>query len=82
MVVDCWQLPNYGNRPADVETFLNMSLNHLGLDYVDLYLMHMPFSFIKDDKEFIPASHENGSFVLDLESNPVEVWKVWKITHI
>ncbi|XP_014219297.1 1,5-anhydro-D-fructose reductase [Copidosoma floridanum] len=69
------KLPNFGNRPSDVEKFLNLSLQRLGLNYVDLYLIHMPFSFIQDKNSFTPAINEDGSFMLDLESQPVAVWK-------
>lgn len=52
-----------------------MSLERLGLDYLDLYLIHMPFSFYKDENSFAPATNPDGSFKLDLQS-PLAVWKV------
>ncbi|KAJ8670150.1 hypothetical protein QAD02_001409 [Eretmocerus hayati] len=69
------KLPNFGNRPSDVEKYINLSLERLGLDYIDLYLVHMPFAFKKDANSLAPASNEDGSFALDLESDPVSVWK-------
>ncbi|XP_058799848.1 aldo-keto reductase family 1 member A1 isoform X8 [Phymastichus coffea] len=69
------KLPNFGNRPSDVEKFIKLSLQRLGLDYVDLYLVHMPFAFIQDKDTFAPATNANGTFALDLESDPVAVWK-------
>lgn len=41
-----------------------------------MYLVHMPFSFIQDKDSFAPAAREDGSFILDLQSDPVAVWKV------
>ncbi|KAK9294480.1 hypothetical protein QLX08_010932 [Tetragonisca angustula] len=69
------KLPNFGNRPSDVERFLNLSLKRLGLDYLDMYLIHMPFAFKLNEETFTPATNEDGSFVLDLDTNPVSVWK-------
>ncbi|XP_011503610.1 PREDICTED: alcohol dehydrogenase [NADP(+)]-like isoform X2 [Ceratosolen solmsi marchali] len=69
------KLPNFGNRPSDVEKFINLSLQRLGLDYVDLYLVHMPFSFIQDQNSFAPATNTDGTITLDLKSDPVAVWK-------
>lgn len=72
------QLPNYGNRPSDVERFAKMSLEKLGLEYLDMYLIHMPFAFVLNETDMSPAVHENGDFMLDTSSNPVAVWKVCK----
>ena len=74
------QLPHYGNRPSDVEKFIKLSLKKLGIDYLDMYLVHMPFAFVLDKNEFAPATNEGGSYVLELNTDPVSVWKVcnWK----
>ncbi|KAK2583737.1 hypothetical protein KPH14_009655 [Odynerus spinipes] len=69
------KLPHFGNRPSDVEKFLNLSLERLGLDYLDMYLIHMPFAFVLDKNTYAPATQEDGSYVLDLDTNPVSVWK-------
>ena len=53
-----------------------MSLQRLGLNYVDLYLIHMPFSFKHDANSSAPAANSDGTFVLDTESDPIQVWKV------
>ncbi|XP_043271577.1 probable Rho GTPase-activating protein CG5521 isoform X3 [Venturia canescens] len=69
------KLPHYGNRPSDVEKFIKLSLEKLGLDYLDMYLVHMPFAFVQDAESFAPAINEDGSYVLDVDSDPVSVWK-------
>ncbi|XP_017757416.1 PREDICTED: alcohol dehydrogenase [NADP(+)]-like [Eufriesea mexicana] len=69
------KLPHYGNRPSDVEKFINLSLKKLNLDYLDMYLIHMPFAFKLNESTYTPATHEDGSFVLDLDTDPVSVWK-------
>lgn len=69
------KLPHYGNRPGDVERFMKLSLEKLGLAYVDMYLIHMPFAFKLDESTYTAAVNEDGSYVLDLDSDPVAVWK-------
>ncbi|CAH2245613.1 jg6537 [Pararge aegeria aegeria] len=39
---------NHNHRPADVETAVKESLERLGLDYIDLVLMHWPMSISAD----------------------------------
>lgn len=76
-VINCLnQLPNFGNRPSDVERFLNMSLLKLQLDYVDLYLMHMPFAFHLNEATMSPVVNEDGNFSQD----PIDYVETWKVT--
>lgn len=69
------KLPHYGNRPSDVEKYIKLSLDKLGLDYLDMYLIHMPFAFKLDETTCAPAIHKDGSYVLDFDTDPVSVWK-------
>ena len=54
------KLPMMAMHPEDVAPFCDLSLKALGLDYLDLYLIHAPLGvekdpktmFIKFDKEF------------------------------
>lgn len=55
-----------------------MSLQNLGLDYIDMYLIHMPFAFLCDKTGLAPVINEDGSYKLDLDTDPVSVWKVYK----
>ena len=69
------QLPHIGNRASDVEKYLTTSLHRLQLDYVDLYLIHVPFGFIPDKNSENPAKDADGSYVLD-NTDLLAVWKV------
>ncbi|XP_022920703.1 aldo-keto reductase family 1 member A1-like isoform X2 [Onthophagus taurus] len=68
------KLPHIGNRSKDVEQFLKLSLNRLKLDYVDLYLIHMPFAFQMNESTMTPLQNPDGTFVLDLETDNVATW--------
>jgi len=52
------KLWNNSHHPDDVEAALDASLNDLGTDYVDLYLMHWPSPFARSN-ELMPKD-ENG----------------------
>lgn len=67
------KLPPFGNRAADVEKCLKKSLSDLGLDYLDLYLIHVPFAVPYTEGPF--AKHENGDLVLS-DTDHLETWKV------
>ncbi|CAH1110505.1 unnamed protein product [Psylliodes chrysocephalus] len=69
------KLPVFGNRPGDVEKYIKLSLQRLNLSYIDLYLIHMPFSFHSNDQMNAPLINEDGSPRLDVESDIIETWK-------
>lgn len=46
------KLWNNHHSPADVERSLDLSLRDLGMEYVDLYLMHWPSAFKSGDNMF------------------------------
>lgn len=52
-----------------------MSLKRLQVDYLDLYLIHMPFGFLCDEKTLTPMVND-GIFQIDMETNHLETWKV------
>ncbi|CAG9837609.1 unnamed protein product [Diabrotica balteata] len=69
------KLPVFGNRPKDVEKYLKMSLSRLNLNYVDLYLIHMPFSFHSNKEMSAPLINEDGTFSVDNNSDLITTWK-------
>lgn len=54
-----------------------MSLKRLQLDYLDLYLIHLPFGFICDEATLTPLVHD-GVFQIDPGTDHVATWKVRK----
>lgn len=56
------KLWNSKHAPADVEPALDQSLKDLGVDYVDLYLMHWPVALKSGDNKF--PIDERGVFQL------------------
>lgn len=67
------KLPPFGNRASDVEKCLKKSLADLELEYLDLYLIHVPFAVPYTEGPF--SKHENGDLVLS-DTDHVETWKV------
>lgn len=68
------KLPPGGNRPDLVPEYFNASLKDLGLDYVDLYLMHTPFAFEHVPGDLHPKNSD-GSMKIDMSTDLIGVWK-------
>jgi aldehyde reductase len=71
------KLPFFGINTGRAEEFLNQSLKNLQLDYVDLYLIHVPFG-VEYGGAANPIVIKDGAVVFDTspESKLEEVWKV------
>lgn len=67
------KLPPFGNRAADVERCLKKSLADLQLEYIDLYLIHVPFAVPYTEGPF--EKDENGDIVQS-PTDHIETWKV------
>lgn len=66
--------------PEYVEPTLRNSLADLQLDYVDLYLIHVPFAVFLENGEF--KRDENGCVVINPVTDHVAIWKVYRHTYI
>ncbi|RYP42334.1 hypothetical protein DL767_000256 [Monosporascus sp. MG133] len=67
---------NHLHEPEEVGWSLENSLKHLGLDYVDLFLVHWPIAAEKDDK-YMPKIGPDGKYVIkkELTENPEPTWR-------
>jgi diketogulonate reductase-like aldo/keto reductase len=66
------KLWNNNHRPERVKPALQASLNRLGLDVVDLYLVHTPFAFEPGDDQ--DPRGPNGAVVYDDGVTLEETW--------
>lgn len=46
------------------------------MDYVDLYLIHVPFGFHCNPQTLTPVVQSNGEYALDMETDHISTWKV------
>lgn len=67
------KLWNSNHRPERVQPAFEGSLGRLGLDYLDLYLIHTPFAF-KPGEEQDPRD-ENGNVIYDQEVTLLDTWR-------
>ncbi|RYP56748.1 hypothetical protein DL771_011616 [Monosporascus sp. 5C6A] len=67
---------NHLHEPEEVEWSLENSLKHLGLDYVDLFLVHWPIAAERDDS-YMPKIGPDGKYVIkkELTENPEPTWR-------
>lgn len=70
------KLANTHHAPENVERACRMSLANLGLDYVDLYLMHTPmgWKFISDAPEDGTPTDAEGNLIFS-DVDYVDTWK-------
>lgn len=67
------KLWNSNHRPERVEPAFEASLARLGLDYLDLYLIHTPFAFQPGDEQ--DPRDENGDVIYDKGVTLLETWR-------
>ena len=58
----CSKLWNNKHHPADIVADCKNTLEELGLEYVDLFLMHYPHAYQRGDEMF-PADEEGTRLV-------------------
>ncbi|KAJ1922495.1 Alcohol dehydrogenase [NADP(+)] [Tieghemiomyces parasiticus] len=69
------KLWNTEHRPDRVEPALNQTLKALGLDYLNLYLMHWPLAFKKVEGKFCESVKDsNGKPALDENVSLLDTW--------
>ena len=66
------KLWNSNHRPERVEPAFNASLERLGLDYLDLYLIHTPFAFQPGDEQ--DPRDANGDVIYDKDITLLDTW--------
>jgi alcohol dehydrogenase (NADP+) len=67
------KLWNTNHRPERVEPAFEASLNRLGLNYLDLYLIHTPFAF-QPGEEHDPRDR-NGNVIYDRDVTLFDTWR-------
>jgi alcohol dehydrogenase (NADP+) len=67
------KLWNSNHRPERVEPAFEASLERLGLNYLDLYLIHTPFAFQPGDEQ--DPRDQNGNVIYDDGVTLLDTWK-------
>jgi alcohol dehydrogenase (NADP+) len=67
------KLWNSNHRPERVEPAFEASRGRLGLDYLDLYLIHTPFAFQPGDEQ--DPRDQNGNVLYDHGVTLLDTWK-------
>ncbi len=67
------KLWNTNHRPERVEPAFNASLDRLGLNYLDLYLIHTPFAFQPGDEQ--DPRDQNGNVLYDRGVTLLDTWR-------
>jgi aldehyde reductase len=64
---------NSNHRPERVEKAFEASLDRLGLNYLDLYLIHTPFAFQSGDEQ--DPRDQNGNVIYDRGVTLLDTWR-------
>ncbi|KAF5354977.1 hypothetical protein D9756_005533 [Leucocoprinus leucothites] len=70
------KLWNHSHQPNQVEKELDETLAQLGVDYLDLYLIHWPAAFPPGNGFYPAHSSIKGEVELDTQTSLVDTWKV------
>lgn len=62
-------------RASDVAKVLDLSLSNLGLEYVDMYLIHVPFGTYRTP-DFDVLINDDGTTAIDYTTDHIAIWKV------
>ncbi|KAF8499353.1 Aldo/keto reductase [Gautieria morchelliformis] len=68
------KLWNSSHQPSEVTKELELTLEQLGVDYLDLYLMHWPVAFAPGKGLFPPGPPNSNQVELDLQVSLVDTW--------
>ena len=71
------KLWNSNHRPERVQTACEASMERLGIDYLDLYLIHTPFAFKPGDDQ--DPRDENGNVIYDKGVTLLETWEAMEL---
>lgn len=69
------KLPPCAMRPEHVQKYIKESLAALQVDYVDLYLVHVPIGMKNVEGTLYPTL-EDGTVDFDMTTDHVAIWKV------
>ncbi|KAG6871872.1 hypothetical protein C0995_015545 [Termitomyces sp. Mi166 len=69
------KLWNSAHQPDQVEKELDETLKQLGIEYLDLYLIHWPVAFPPGNGLNPPHSTKNGELAIDTQTTLVNTWK-------
>ncbi len=72
-IVVTTKLWNTNHRPERVEPAFAASLERLGLEYLDLYLIHTPFAFQPGDNQ--DPRDQNGNVIYDEGVTLLDTWR-------
>src|ERR1700728_970619 len=67
------KLWNTNHRPERVEPAFEASLSRLGLNYLDLYLIHTPFAFQPGEEQ--DPRDQNGNVLYDRDLTLLDTWR-------
>ncbi|KAJ1034769.1 hypothetical protein NDA13_001023 [Ustilago tritici] len=68
------KLWNNAHRPENVQAAYEETLNELGLDHLDLYLIHWPVAFVPG-KDLVPKTEDGKQTLIDRDVSIVDTWK-------